>query len=159
VPNRAVRGGQSVQIPGAQDPDYVAHVFVSLCSIIISRLYQLTPTHQPQVTLQRTVSQSFRFSVEIFSRSPFRGGGTKKVFFCHRAPTLSGAEDAPYLIKSACYYVVIVSHLRGDWFIRSKLMWPRIGTSGGDFFSSRETLASEECSMALNNYLRAECCQ
>jgi hypothetical protein len=37
---------------GARRPDYVAYVFVFLCSIIIYRLYQLTLSDQGQVTLQ-----------------------------------------------------------------------------------------------------------
>jgi hypothetical protein len=37
---------------GAPVPEYVAHVFVFLCSIILCRMYKLTSSDQAQVTLQ-----------------------------------------------------------------------------------------------------------
>lgn len=41
---------------GISGPDYVAYVFVFLVSIIIRRLYKLTPSDQTQVTLQPSAS-------------------------------------------------------------------------------------------------------
>jgi len=55
-------GGKLVRITGARrarrgpEPHYVAHVFLSLDSSIICRLYQLTLSDQTPVTLQMTVS-------------------------------------------------------------------------------------------------------
>jgi hypothetical protein len=52
------RGGSSYKLPapsppeGGPGPDFVACVFVFLCSIIICRLYKLTLSHHTQVTLQ-----------------------------------------------------------------------------------------------------------
>jgi hypothetical protein len=43
---------------GGPGPDYVAYVFLFLCSIIICRLYKLALSDQAQVTLQLTVSLS-----------------------------------------------------------------------------------------------------
>jgi hypothetical protein len=58
---------------------YVAHIFVFLGSNIIFRLYKLTLSDEHQVSLK--ISQSFRFSVKIFSRSAL-------AFFLNRGPNL-----------------------------------------------------------------------
>jgi hypothetical protein len=59
-------------------PDIVAYVFVFLGSNIICQLYKLTFWDKDQVTLQ--LSQSFQFSVMIFSRSAL-AGVPKKNFY------------------------------------------------------------------------------
>jgi hypothetical protein len=84
-------GRKPVQITGARrserGPDYVAYVFVFLCSIIICRSYKSTLSDQAQVTLQ--LSQAFRFRVKIFSRSALAGG--PKNFFHQDPNPLSSA--------------------------------------------------------------------
>jgi hypothetical protein len=63
VPMSGGRGNQyKLPVPGSpagvSRPDYVARDFVFLGSIIICRLYKLTPSDQPQVTLKLRVSLS-----------------------------------------------------------------------------------------------------
>ena len=58
----------------------VAHVSVFLGSINICLMYMLTP-FRPNPRHPATESQSFLFSVNIFSHSAFGGGGAGKKLF------------------------------------------------------------------------------
>jgi hypothetical protein len=58
--------------------------------MIICRLYKLTLSDQAQVTLHSpTDSQSFRFSVKVFSRSAL-AGGSEKIFSPGHESALGG---------------------------------------------------------------------
>lgn len=69
----------------------VAHVSVFLGSINICLTYMLT-TFRPNPRHPATDSQSFLFSVNIFSHSAFGGGDRKK--FVHRVPNSLSATKA-----------------------------------------------------------------
>lgn len=57
---------------GARGPTIIANVFVFLGTMIICRLYKLTPSDRYQITVKLRVP--FRFIVKHFSRSAHAGG-------------------------------------------------------------------------------------
>jgi hypothetical protein len=87
------RGGSRYKVPGpgspegSRGPTMLHTFFVFLSSIIICRLYILTLSDQAQVTA--TESQSFGFSVKIFSLA---GLGVRKHFSPGPEPTLGGPD-------------------------------------------------------------------
>jgi hypothetical protein len=71
-PPRLREGRRSqYKFPG---PDYFAHVFAFLGSIIICRLYKLTLSRQAEVTLQLKVSLS-DLVLKFLAGLPLLGGG------------------------------------------------------------------------------------
>jgi len=75
-------GGSQYKLPLTRSPDggpiIIAHAFVSLGIITVCRLYKLAFSHQAHVTLQ--LSQSFQFSVKIFSWFTHVGGVPNNIF-------------------------------------------------------------------------------
>lgn len=89
------------------EPDYVAHIFVFLHCIDICPLFKLTHSDQTQVTLQ--LSQSFRFSVKIFSRSVLAGGPEKFFFFIFLYRDPEPAVFSPGDIRLLAHFTIIRS--------------------------------------------------
>ena len=100
--------GSRYKLPGAglsgmgyPAPLYVVYVFVFLVSIIISRLYKLTPfIRSPSRSPTDSLSD---ISVKIFSRSTLAGGGAegdRKTFYQGSNP-LSAATSSGHSSNSS----------------------------------------------------------
>jgi len=91
---------------GGPVPNDVACVFVFVISIIICPLYKLNLSAKAKITLK--LSQSFRFSVKIFSQPALVGGPRKFIFIGPRTRSKRSTLQSYILLYNFSTFILCV---------------------------------------------------